>query len=228
MTVSVIVALMLSFLEVYPHAKDSVLGFIEKNQDEISSSLGELSEDDCLIAISIVAPEISQYSSISDFFEVSSLYAMYMNFGRADFSIGRFQMKPSFVENLEKDVLGNPSLLKKFSNLIPTGSEREKRKFRLGKLSNLSGQLEYLRLFMAIAAEKTSSIVFRDSEEKLKYLSTLYNSGINLNNNQVLNAMNKKRFPRLDREFNYAEVAYEFYKLLKSMPGLSFTGDRNL
>ena len=215
MIVNAFIAIMLSFFEVYPQAKDSVIGFIEKNQDEILSSLADFSEDDCLIAIAIVAPEISQYSSVSDFFEISSLYAMYMNFGRSDFSIGRFQMKPSFAESLEEILLENPKLLEKYSNMIPSGSDREKRKFRLKKLSDLSGQLEYLRLFMAIANERTSTIEFRDSEEKLKYLSTLYNSGVKLNRNQVEKALQEKKFPRLARAFNYADVACEYYRLLK-------------
>ena len=56
------------------------------------------------MAIAVVFPEIVRYSAIRDKIEITLLKALYINLGEdyADFSIGQFQMKPSFAEALHK------------------------------------------------------------------------------------------------------------------------------
>jgi hypothetical protein len=65
---------------------------------------------------SIVAPEISQYSSVYNEVELYSLKVMYTQFGKdySDFSVGYFQMKPSFVESLENYISQNPKQFKDY------------------------------------------------------------------------------------------------------------------
>ena len=52
------------------------------------------------VAISIIFPEIVRYSALRDKVEITLLKTLYVNLGEdyADFSVGQFQMKPSFAE----------------------------------------------------------------------------------------------------------------------------------
>ena len=56
------------------------------------------------LAVAVVFPELVRYSALMDFMETTAVKALYQQKGvkGADFSIGRFQMKPSFVEDLER------------------------------------------------------------------------------------------------------------------------------
>lgn len=191
-------------------AEEAVI-FIAKNKSLICSILCDLSAEEQLLAVSIVAPEISQYSSFLNFFEQRTLFVMYLNNGNADFSVGYFQMKPSFVEDLEKKALVSKSQRERFKDIIPSGSEREKRKFRLVKLTSLAGQLRYLRLFIEIVRTKTNDIEFNDRFAKLRYWATLYNSGMDLNESEVLRQQTVNLFPKFERKFNYSSVSVEFY-----------------
>lgn len=54
-------------------------------------------------ALAIVSPELIRWTAFKDFFETTALELLYVKKGKtyADFSIGHFQIKPSFVEQLE-------------------------------------------------------------------------------------------------------------------------------
>ncbi len=62
---------------------------------------------------SIVFPETIRYNTFKAFFETSSLELLYINNGSeaVDFSIGYFQMKPSFIEELEVAVKNSSDYL---------------------------------------------------------------------------------------------------------------------
>lgn len=208
--------IVVSYFNSFQQEVEEATIFITENKSLICSTLCGLSTEEQLMAISIVAPEISQYSSFLNFFEQRTLFVMYLNNVNADFSVGYFQMKPSFVENLEKKALVSKSLRERFKDIIPSGSEREKRKFRLIKLTSLAGQLRYLRLFIEIVRAKTNDIEFNDSFEKLRYWATLYNSGIDLNESEVLRIQTVNLFPKFKRKYNYSSVSVEFYYKFKN------------
>ena len=52
------------------------------------------------LAVAVVFPELVRYSALRDKMEITLLKALYINLGDnyANFSIGQFQMKPSFAE----------------------------------------------------------------------------------------------------------------------------------
>src|SRR5674476_1475160 len=56
------------------------------------------------IAIAIVFPELVRYSALRDKMEITLLKTLYVNLGEdyANFSIGQFQMKPSFAEMIRE------------------------------------------------------------------------------------------------------------------------------
>lgn len=206
----------ISFFGCFPKEANNAISFIEENKTTIQQSLNALSSDEQLIALSIVAPEISQFSSVLDFVELRTLYILYLNTGQSDFSVGYFQMKPSYIETLEKQIKHSKHLHYKYKDLIPTGSNRNRREYRLKQLSSLSGQLKYLEVFIEIVRRKTSSLHFNGTEDKIRYWATLYNSGLDLKQSDVSRLQELKLFPKLLKKFNYSSVSVEFYNELKN------------
>ncbi len=194
---------------------EAAVDFMETHAREIAAEMPNLSPDERAIAISIVAPEVSQYSQVADFLELRALGISYLNNGSADFSVGFFQMKPSFVEELEKKIAANRSLKAKYAALIPTGTEREKRRTRFENLTSLQGQLHYLQVFIEVAKLRTASQRFASNEEKVRYWATLYNAGMNLSATRVAYFQKRKHFPRRNAEHNYGDVAAEFYSTFR-------------
>ena len=174
----------------------------------------------------IVFPEMIRYSSISDFFETKALEILYKVKGSsyADFSIGYFQMKPSFVEALEKQILKDFRLKMVFPDLVSydTDYEPDRRKIRLQRLKSEKWQLKYLCAFYRIFENRHTSCLSTLSEEyKLKMFATAYNSGTELSWETLEALLNRSYFPygmevEEDIQYNYAAVAYYYYKSIKN------------
>ena len=56
------------------------------------------------LAVAVIFPELVRYSALRDKMEITLLKALYINLGDdyANFSIGQFQMKPSFAEMMRE------------------------------------------------------------------------------------------------------------------------------
>lgn len=177
--------------------------------------------------LSMVFPEMVRYSYLSDISEVAMLELFYIEKGStkySNFSVGLFQMKPSFIEGLEKEISSSKSLKKKYKNLLinDTISDKAVRKIRLSRLKNIQYQICYASCFYEIAVKKFSS----DSrwkkanlEERLRIISTSYNSGLNISYDYNLNMQKIKLFPEgkicFDcHNYNYSDVVVEFYRKL--------------
>jgi hypothetical protein len=125
-------------------------------------------------AVSIIFPELIRYSSILNLAETSALKTLYIQYGKdhIDFSVGYFQMKPSFAEEIEK--LANTMAGLEVYDISDTPEARKK---RIRRLDTLDGQLKYLILFVKIMESKTANNNFNTQSEKLKYFATAYNCG---------------------------------------------------
>jgi hypothetical protein len=191
--------------------------FYEKHHDDLMASANRIGESPQFL-FSIVAPEVSQFNSIQNAFELNSLKILYVQGGSGygNFSVGFFQMKPSFVETLESKVKIYKDIRHVFS-FIPdaTLNEKEQRKMRLYNLDSLQAQLKYLEAFCLILKKKTVDIQFSSEQDRLKYFATAYNSGFELNKNKMYSMMDKTFFPHFgENKFNYSDVSLEFYKTL--------------
>ncbi len=104
----------------------------------------------------IVSPEVSNFSLVANFVELNSLNVLYVTGGSeyGNFSVGQFQMKPSFVENLEKEILKYPDLKSNFKHLLFAQENRDSRKKRLDRMVTISGQMQYLGVLCAILKKK--------------------------------------------------------------------------
>jgi hypothetical protein len=169
-------------------------------------------------AISIVFPEIIRYNRFSDFAETAALEVAYVQAGKnvADFSIGHFQMKPSFVESIERELLNYKDLLQKFKEVIvyvPNRSNEFIRSERIERLKQEAWQLKYLACFIRLAEKRFAKELSNKPQERLMILSSAYNKGLNSNYEELKILSEKKTFPygkSITGRFSYFDVANYF------------------
>ncbi|MEQ8240186.1 MAG: hypothetical protein RIA69_13290 [Cyclobacteriaceae bacterium] len=169
---------------------------IESATTYIKSSFGQLSAPE-LFALSIGAPEISRYEEIQDLLETEILEVAYVDHGLMafDFSIGHFQMKPSFVERLEKEIKSNCEL-QEYLWLTEFGhcDLQQIRRTRLKRISAPDFILGYL-----LAFEQYCRLTFRLDDlsysSQLKFIATAYNLGFDQSKEEILSYQPKRYFP---------------------------------
>jgi len=164
----------------------------------------------------IVAPEFTQFSYLSNKIETYSLKVLYVQGGKAysDFSIGFFQMKPSFIERLENYIMTDTTLKNKYKKfLFEKPDERQARVERIERLNSLEWQIEYLALFCSIVNHKFSNTTFVNEEEKLRFYASAYNCGLHKSESEIERIGQKALFPHFSRQkFKYSDITVWFYK----------------
>lgn len=172
------------------------------------------------LAISVVFPEIIRYNRFRDFAETTALELAYVTGGStvADFSIGRFQMKPSFIENLEAEIEKSSQLKLKFAKIVTykaNCTELERRKDRVARLKQSHWQSLYLACFITIANERFKREINSNPSEQLMILSSAYNLGLTASYPDLAKVSQQKTFPygslSMGR-FSYFDVANYFYQ----------------
>lgn len=169
--------------------------------------------------MSVVFPEMLRYSMWRNLLETKALEVLYVQAGSkaADFSIGWFQMKPSFAELVEREVscseelFYNHNSLLKF-NALPNDTASIRRQ-RVQRLKQMLWQLRYLNAFVAIASNRYP-LQDLPADERVKIMAAAYNRGINVPLNELIAFNKSKTFPYGPREhnpFGYAQVAVYFY-----------------
>jgi hypothetical protein len=171
-------------------------------------------------ALAIIFPELIRYSSIDDYIEVKALEVLYVQYGRdyADFSVGLFQMKPSFAERIESDLIKYqlPDKYPSLSALKPDTSQTTVcRRARIMRLEENYNQLLYLEAFVKIMSAFYPDSNFHSLEDKLIFYSTAYNTGYFKDESVIRNEILKKRFYRgmtpTSAKYNYSEIALSYY-----------------
>lgn len=175
--------------------------------------------------ISIVFPEMVRYSIYSDAAQLAMLELFYVEKGAnyANFSVGAFQIKPSFVEQLEQEVLKNKKMKKKYSFILFNNDslpEKTVRIIRINRLKNIHYQIAYVCCFYEIMDLKYKKQNFDTVDEKLRLFATSYNSGMYLSYEALIKMQKVKLFPEGKIcfkciNYNYSDVVIEFYKKLK-------------
>ncbi len=170
------------------------------------------------VALSIVFPEIVRYSALRDKVEISLLKTLYVNLGEdyADFSIGQFQMKPSFAEAIRRKAAsvskGKSGI--HFKKISDFDDIKDFRKSILNDLEDPKSQINYLIAFIMIC-EKEFKTGSKDEISQIKFLATAYNSGIDKNASEIERMTDKKYFnTRLipAEKYCYSDVSLFWYK----------------
>jgi hypothetical protein len=170
-------------------------------------------------AISIVFPELIRYSRLSNLAETSALEVLYVKGGTSecDFSIGRFQMKPSFIEELEKNIASNHTLKNKYYKLssYPDISIEDIRTIRVERLKSVRWQLDYLSCFFDICKIRWKAMYENNIVQFLRLSSAAYNLSINSTEKELLSLAEQKNWPYgklVAGRFSYPDVAIYFFE----------------
>ncbi|MBW8051416.1 MAG: hypothetical protein FVQ77_13960 [Cytophagales bacterium] len=207
-----------NYEKVFHSEYDNAVSFIKQNHEGFNKIL-KTDADKKNLMISIIFPELIRYSLFKDFFETKSLELGYVQYGAklVDFSIGRFQMKPSFVEALEEDVKYSENLMNKYCEITAYKDETITgiRKERIERLSSLDWQLIYLECFYDIISEKFKDIKWQDDVEKLKFYATAYNHNFCASKQEIEKWINAKTFPYgasyEGEQYSYSDISVYFY-----------------
>jgi hypothetical protein len=209
------------FAEDYTRA----LRFLKINLSTIQKTTVAKKNDVALLT-STVFPELVRYSFFKDLLETGALELMYVDHGApaADFSMGGFQMKPSFAEDLENTLSKNDSLAKVYSCLFTFKgkTEKERRRERLTRLKSLSWQLAYANCFVSVMNLKYKDKLFTNPEEKIKFYACAYNSGFHRKETEIEKIISIRQFPYgknyTGEQYAYSDVSGYFFK--KNFPAL--------
>jgi hypothetical protein len=162
----------------------------------------------------IVFPELIRYNGLFNALEIESLKYLYVKEGKyyADFSVGYFQMKPSFAEMVEEDVqkLLGAEWLKGvgWNNFIDKKDSEHSRKQRVERLASTEQQIIYLCAFYKICELKFGNRKFSSPVEKLKLFATSYNAGYRRNYGSLMAFQRRNDFLK----HNYASISAYYFE----------------
>jgi hypothetical protein len=213
-----------SFESYFKEERVLVAKYLEANQYKMEQKAIKYHHENEFVT-AVVYPELLRYNYIQDFIETSGLEILYMRYGAktADFSIGHFQMKPSFTEHIEKYIEKNAADFNQYKKLIIAHKATPvlQRKLRLIRLKQMDWQLTYLHAFIAICEHKFHFIKFTTSKDKLHFYAACYNIGFHKKYQNILQNENLNTFPNgpkyLGTQFCYASIASAYYQKTKSL-----------
>ena len=170
------------------------------------------------LAIAVIFPELVRYSALRDKMEITLLKALYINLGDeyANFSIGQFQMKPSFamlIREQAESVLNRRSGIK-FKTLADYDNVKDYRRSIVKDLEDPKSEFSYLVTFIKICNKnfRTNSM---DKISGLRFLATAYNYGINKNSAEIEKMTGTKYFNTKlfkTENYSYADISLFWYK----------------
>ncbi len=195
-------------------------GFVKANHQQWQVIFQEFGVDS-RIAEAIVFPELIRYSKWQDQIEqaaVSGLYVMKGSSG-ANFSIGRFQMKPTFAEEVEK-AWNRIALSRDYGFAFNIHDNAEARRSRIRRLSTTEGQCRYLALFILLQHERHPQLGKLTPQEQVRHLATIYNRSFTASWDTIVSLIPTRHFhtdiiatSRTVR-YCYADIAVTAYNTL--------------
>lgn len=203
--------------ELFGNDWKEALQFLEKNDSWIREALKK-HELTYPVTVSIVFPELVRYSALRDKLETTMLKTLYRNLGAdyADFSIGVFQVKPSFAEKIREESrsLSGWRMRNMFRKSSSYKNIREYRSAIIADLEDPVSEFNYIIAFFKIC-EKYFSVEFPDEETKIIFLATAYNTGFWKSKEEIekmtgMKFYNTKLFST--ENYSYADVSLFWYK----------------
>jgi hypothetical protein len=166
-------------------------------------------------ALSIVFPELIRYSALKDKMEIGVLKTLYVNLGEeyADFSVGVFQMKPSFAEYIRENAKKIPGFNIRFRQKSDFDDVKDYRRSIIRDLEDPESEIIYLVTFIKMCRAKFSIDDLRGSEA-VSFLATAYNHGIYKTKEEIESAVGKKFFSTrlIDPVYySYSDISLYWY-----------------
>jgi hypothetical protein len=190
--------------------------FVSEHHEELKQEF-DLFNVDARLAEAIVFPELIRYSMWQDEIERAAVNGLYISKGRegADFSIGRFQMKPSFAEEVEK-AWNASSLSKEYVFSFNLADNNEARRSRVRRLSDMQGQCRYLAIFIRLQQERHPRLLQLTQTEQVRFLATAYNRSFSASWDEIFKMQRQRHFhtdvikTRSTRFYSYADISVAF------------------
>lgn len=206
----------LNYAEIFGSNWQKALTFIEDNNIWIKPALSryDIPYDE---AVAVIFPELVRYSALRDKMEITLLKTLYRNLGDdyADFSIGVFQIKPSFAEDIQNRVFAGTD--RELKDLFRKKSSfSDKRSYRASVIADLESpetEINYLIAFYKIC-EKRFKKDWPDKTLKVKFLATAYNAGFRKSAREIEEMSDRKFFNTKlfkTENYSYADVSLFWY-----------------
>lgn len=169
------------------------------------------------LAIAVVFPELVRYSALRDKMEITLLKALYINLGEyyANFSIGQFQMKPSFAAIIRDEAPGMMSRRSDITFKEPDDFSdiQNYRKSIITDMEDPKIQLTYLIAFFRICEKKFKTNRMNETD-RIRFLATAYNYGIDKNADQIKSMIDKRFFTTKlikGETYSYSDISLYWY-----------------
>ena len=167
------------------------------------------------VAMAIIFPELIRYSALRDKMETTLLKTLYVNLGEdyANFSIGEFQMKPSFAEKIRSQLNSNNRGKNAFRKIEEFDDVKDFRKSIVKDLENPEIQTYYLIAFIKICESKFSISRMEESYQ-IRFLATAYNFGFEKARKDVDAMIPRKFFSTKlikNETYSYADISVFWY-----------------
>ena len=181
---------------------EGAFGIQKKLQTQFKKR-AEVLNVDYEICSSIIFPELIRHSLIRNKIEDFLLLNFYTTYGSgfSNKSVGLFQMKPRFIEKLEKS-LQERTELEKFSFIWSYSknlNKKEIRRIRANRMLDLNWQIDYVISFVAlmevIHSNKNTFFPISDKSKKIAFFASSYNSGYWYDVEKISYFENQKLFP---------------------------------
>lgn len=170
------------------------------------------------LAVAVIFPELVRYSALRDKMETTLLKALYINLGGeyANFSIGRFQIKPSFAEIIRTESAETPvrKLNIRFQQPYEFDHISNYRKSIVADLEDTKTGFSYIVAFIKICERKFRTGKMHE-EERLLFLATAYNYGIDRSPADITGMINRRFFTTsLFRpvKYSYSDISLYYFR----------------
>ncbi len=169
----------------------------------------------------VIFPELLRYNRVRDGVELAGLLALYVQGGirAANFSVGMFQIKPSFAEEVERAWMKSP-LRHTYRLYFDTSDNRVQRGKRVERLRDERWQCVYLALFVRLLLEREPSWTTLDAAHRIRLLATAYNYRFSAAEKELQERYAVRSFhldllrTRQTICYNYAELAVRHWREL--------------
>lgn len=183
------VILVISLMFAAPSLKDDAANAYCDEHRAAWCQIWERYEVPCGIAEAVIFPELIRYGLFQDKVETGAVKALYISKGAGgcDFSIGRFQMKPSFAEELEKRWMRS-GMARRYGLYFDTKDNETARRIRISRLEKEEWQCIYLAVFLKMlyldygsldryGEYRQKGIETLSEKDQVRMAATAYNRG---------------------------------------------------
>lgn len=181
----------------------------------------------CDMAEAVVFPEVMRINLLMDTWETGAVKAMYTRKGTdgCDYSIGTFQMRPSFVEQLEKRWMRS-GLARQYNLYFDTKDNETARRIRISRMEKEEWQCIYIAVFLKMLY-LDYPVETLSKKEQVRVAATAYNHGCKWVNpgcgdiTEIRSKCGEKHFHLAfvpgpnTKKYSYSDIAVRHWKRIR-------------